>query len=278
MPFRAVIFDIGGVVVGSPVAAIGDAERLWHLPRHYLNVAITAAGPNGPFQRLERGELELDEFYVRFGAELSDVRRNNEAYRQYCQRAGIDCPPLPEEVKVDGKLLWSMMMEPATEPDPVVVTAVNRLRASRRFKVAALTNNFASPGHKPTRHRPSPPYTHPISADELRTALKATAADEGGGSKGSGNDVLRSLFDGYIESCVEGLRKPDSRFFQLALDRLGVKAEETVFLDDIGHNLAAAAKLGIKTIQVKHGRSSEAMTQLEQLLDVDLGARSKSKL
>ena len=44
-------------------------------------------------------------------------------------------------------------------------------------------------------------------------------------------------------------RKPDPKFFQLALDRLGVKAEETVFLDDIGHNLAAAAKMGIKTIR-----------------------------
>ena len=44
-------------------------------------------------------------------------------------------------------------------------------------------------------------------------------------------------------------RKPDPKFFQLALDRLGIKAEETVFLDDIGHNLAAAAKMGIKTIR-----------------------------
>lgn len=48
---------------------------------------------------------------------------------------------------------------------------------------------------------------------------------------------------------VRTFRKPDPKFFQLALDRLGVKAEETVFLDDIGHNLAAAAKMGIKTIR-----------------------------
>ncbi|BGP13074.1 hypothetical protein JCM10213_000921 [Rhodosporidiobolus nylandii] len=278
MPPKAVIFDIGGVVVGSPVAAIGRVEKLWGLPQHYLNAAITAAGPEGAFQKLERGELEMEDFYRRFRAELSDVQKGNEAYRRYCARMGLNCPPLPKKLKIDGKELWSIMMDPATEPDPVVVIAINRLRASRRFRVAALTNNFAPPGVKPTRHAPTPPYTHPISAEELRTALKATAAEEEGGKKGAGNDLLRALFDEYIESCVEGMRKPDPRFFQLALDRLGVTAEETVFLDDIGHNLAAAAELGIKTIRVKHGKSREAIAELEKLLDMDLGVERTSKL
>ncbi|GAA5900433.1 hypothetical protein JCM6882_001245 [Rhodosporidiobolus microsporus] len=268
----------GGVVVGSPVAAISRAEKLWNLPEHWINAAITAAGPNGAFQRLERGEMQMEEFYQAFGEELSDVKRGNEAYRRYCQRVGVDCPQLPNEVQIDGKELWSLMMDPATEPDPIVVEAINRLRASRRFNVAALTNNFAPPGHVPMRHKPTPPYTRAISADELREALKETAAEGSGGSKGAGNEVMRALFDEYVESCVEGMRKPDPRFFQLTLDRLGVKAEEAVFLDDIGHNLAAAAKLGINTIRVKHGKSEEAIRELEAVLSMDLGLRAKSKL
>ncbi|CEQ40279.1 SPOSA6832_01883 [Sporobolomyces salmonicolor] len=236
MHIKAVIFDIGGVVVGSPVAAIGRAEQQWSLPPHWLNAAITARGEDGAFQRLERGELGIEDFYRRFGEELSEVGRGNEAYQAYCRKAGI---------------------------------------GSKRYKVAALTNNFAPLGHKPTRHRPSLDAFKPVSTAELRASLKAAAAAPD--SIGSGNDMLRSMFDEYIESCVEGLRKPAAKFFQLALDRIGVKAEEAVFLDDIGHNLIVARKMGMHTIRVHHGRSKEAIQELERVLGMSL-LQGSSKL
>ena len=43
-----------------------------------------------------------------------------------------------------------------------------------------------------------------------------------------------------VESAVEGLRKPDPRIYRVALERLGVDAGATVFLDDIGRNLKPA--------------------------------------
>jgi len=271
MTIRAVIFDIGGVVVGSPVAAIGEAEKRWSLPPHWINASITAMGDDGPFQRFERSEISQDEFYREFGARLSDVESGNKAYRVYCKRAGIECPPLPTKVQIDGKELWGMMMAPALEPDELVVTAINRLRASRRYKVAALTNNFAPLGVTPSRSPPSPPYARPTTAAELRAALKATA-EQGEEATGAGNDAMRGMFDEYVESCVEGLRKPDPAFFRVALDRVGVEPHEAVFLDDIGHNLAAARKLGMHTIRVKHGKSREAIDELEKLLGMDLSS------
>lgn len=125
-----------------------------------------------------------------------------------------------------GRQLWSLMMDPATEPDPVVVEAINRLRgtsfpaplppvdflilsrhaASRRFKVAALTNNFSAPGSTPSRHPPSPPFVRGTSAAELKAALKATAAEGQGGKKGTSNTVIKEMFDVFVESCVEGVR------------------------------------------------------------------------
>ena len=42
--------------------------------------------------------------------------------------------------------------------------------------------------------------------------------------------------------------KPDPRIFQLALQRFGIKAEETVFIDDNPNNVAGANALGIKGI------------------------------
>ncbi|GAA5854547.1 hypothetical protein JCM5353_002795 [Sporobolomyces roseus] len=113
----------------------------------------------------------------------------------------------------------------------------------------------------------------PISGCDSR--FERQAADSN--TKGAGENLLKNMFDKDIESCVEGLRKPDPKFFQLAIDKLSVKAEEAVFLDDIGHNLSTAQKLGIRTIRVVHGRSEEAVKELEKVVGLDLFEK-KSKL
>ena len=77
---RAVLFDIGGVVVGSPIVGISRFERKLHLPpcvailsnvaeprSNYLNALVTAHGREGAFQRLERGELDIAAFLPLFG-------------------------------------------------------------------------------------------------------------------------------------------------------------------------------------------------------------------
>lgn len=53
-----------------------------------------------------------------------------------------------------------------------------------------------------------------------------------------------------MESCVEGICKPDHRIYELCLGRLGLQPAEAIFLDDLGHNIKAAASLGIHTIKV----------------------------
>ena len=55
-----------------------------------------------------------------------------------------------------------------------------------------------------------------------------------------------------VQSAVEGIKKPDKAIFDLTLKKLGVSAEETVFLDDIGGNLKTARKMGMHTILVGH--------------------------
>jgi HAD superfamily hydrolase (TIGR01509 family) len=47
-----------------------------------------------------------------------------------------------------------------------------------------------------------------------------------------------------IYSHEAGISKPDPRIYRLARDRLGVRPEEMVFLDDVAPNVAAARDLG----------------------------------
>lgn len=61
---------------------------------------------------------------------------------------------------------------------------------------------------------------------------------------------IMGLFDVIIESSVEGVRKPDPEIYRIALSRMEVKAEECVFLDDLGINLKPARAIGMQTVKV----------------------------
>lgn len=116
---RAVVFDIGGVVTGSPLHAIAAYEREHGLARNALNHVVVGAGPGGAWARLERGELVLDAFYPQFEAD--------------CAAAGV---------AVDARELMRRVAEIA-RPRPAMLWAIERLRAAA-LKVAALTNNWIS--------------------------------------------------------------------------------------------------------------------------------------
>jgi epoxide hydrolase-like predicted phosphatase len=55
------------------------------------------------------------------------------------------------------------------------------------------------------------------------------------------------VFDTIVTSVSAGVAKPDPAIFRLALDRLGVAAEEAIFTDDLAAFTEAAARLGIHT-------------------------------
>ena len=120
-PIDAVIFDLGGVVMESPLAAIARYEQDHGLPPRAIPQAIRAAGETGAWSRLERGELSLDAFVAPFEADC-----------RACQ------------VEVSGARLMGYIAE-ASRPRPVMIEAIRRLR-ERGLRAGALTNNWASNG------------------------------------------------------------------------------------------------------------------------------------
>ncbi len=52
------------------------------------------------------------------------------------------------------------------------------------------------------------------------------------------------LFRDVVVSGKEGLTKPDPAIFNLACERFGIRPEDSVFIDDLPHNVAAARALG----------------------------------
>ena len=80
-------------------------------------------------------------------------------------------------------------------------------------------------------------------------------------------DVV-AMFDVVIESSVVGVRKPETRFYEIALEALGISAEQAVFLDDLGINLKPARALGMTTIKVDD--PAVALDELEAVLGMRL--------
>jgi putative hydrolase of the HAD superfamily len=119
MGIRAVLFDLGGVVLDSPLEAFAAYERDLGLPESTLNRAIVAAGSGGAWARLERGELSMAEFFKAFDAEL-----------------------LGGEVRISAEALMAKVAD-STQLRPAMLAAIRTIRGAG-LKVAALTNNWSS--------------------------------------------------------------------------------------------------------------------------------------
>ncbi len=209
--FRAVIFDLGGVILGSPLHAIAAYERDLGIPVDFINRVVVDTAPGGAWSRLERGELSMEAFYPAFDSD--------------CAAAGR---------RISARTMMGRIAQSAG-PRPAMLEAVARIKG-KGLSVAALTNNWAQEEPETQNH-----------------------------------SELRDHFDVFIESSVEGLRKPDPRIYHLACERLSVTPDQAIFLDDIGANLKPARALGMATIKVVTPEA--ALCELSELLGFALGAR-----
>ena len=78
--------------------------------------------------------------------------------------------------------------------------------------------------------------------------------------------VPLELFDVVVDSCEEGIRKPDPEIYRRTADRLGVAPEACVFLDDSADNVRAATELGMRGIVVDPLQIDAAIAALDDAL------------
>ena len=122
---EAVVFDLGGVVMESPLRAITRYERDHGLAAGAIARVVAAAGDGGAWARLERGELTAESFRTPFETE--------------CRTSGI---------AVDAARVMAYISE-AARPRPRMLAAIRRIRA-RGLRVGACTNNWVGADGCPT--------------------------------------------------------------------------------------------------------------------------------
>jgi FMN phosphatase YigB (HAD superfamily) len=242
----------------SPFQAIIDYELSRGIPPGWVNTCISHHKPYGYWHRLERGEILLNETW--FAGFSSDFQAPS-LWETFYTKARSKDPSLPSTVpplpQIDGEELFWTMMSMAREYDPWMYPALQNLKASGRYILAALSNTV----------------TYPRNHHFQKS-----------------HDELRSLFDVFISSAHIGMRKPDPIIYEYAVRELdkfarenantqdrntqvwsdGVTARDIVFLDDIGENLKAAKQAGFGTIKVNLGKAFEAVDELEELTGLEL--------
>ena len=114
---------------------------------------------------------------------------------------------------------------------PSMVEALSK--CSSKFKTAMLTNNIT-----------------PMGEQDLDEDVQKVV----------------EIFDLLIESSIEGCRKPEEKFYEVACERLDVKPENCVFLDDLGINLKPARAMGMATIKVID--PEDAIKELYEILGI----------
>lgn len=89
-----------------------------------------------------------------------------------------------------------------------------------------------------------------VRARGLRTAIVTNNIREYGDAWRS-RLAIDELFDLVVDSCEEGVRKPDPAIYLTALERLGVvDPGRAIFLDDFAGNIDAAQAVGMRGILV----------------------------
>ena len=208
---RAVLFDLGGVILTSPFEEFSRYEDAAGLPSGTVRRINSTDPDTNAWAQLERNEVTLGEFVAAFEAEGAALG-----------------------LQVDG---WKVLACLRGQVRPAMRVAVER--CSEVFTTGLLTNNFVSWDDAVGDDAPD---------DELVSVL--------------------SCFDAVVESSVVGVRKPEPKFYELALERLGVAAADSVFLDDLGVNLKPARAMGMRTIKVTD--PAVALSELSEVTGLDL--------
>ncbi|MCL4263527.1 MAG: HAD family phosphatase [Anaerolineae bacterium] len=65
--------------------------------------------------------------------------------------------------------------------------------------------------------------------------------------------AIADAFDVIVISAEEGIMKPDPRLYHIALERLGCRPQEAIFIDDFAHNIEGAQAVGLHTIHFTPG-------------------------
>ena len=231
--YSCVLFDLGGVVVDSPVAEILRYERSLNLPAQSLNLLL---GRSAHFHALERGELDLAGFAPLLEAEA-----------------------LARGVKIDATKLFALMSSVAIRAP--MARAIARLRAAGLI-VGAVTNNWRN-SRSDQRGVMMTAQVDSLFDFVVESALVGVRKPD--------PSIFAIALEKCTETRRKSKGASGSSVTAPVQPQL--PPSSVLFLDDLGTNLKSARSLGFETIKVtaEYGRAlhelqSKTGAQMDDLI------------
>jgi putative hydrolase of the HAD superfamily len=115
--------------------------------------------------------------------------------------------------------------------------------------------------------RPEPTMVEAVRrarSQRIRTGLVSNSMGVGRYDR----STFPELFDGVVISGEEGMHKPQPGIFRLGAERIGLRPEQCVFVDDLRENCEGAEAVGMTAIL--HRGADSTLPRLEELLRVRL--------
>jgi putative hydrolase of the HAD superfamily len=188
--FRAILFDVGGVLLTNGWDHVERAAVYKHFDLTPEAIAAIEARHPHPYDVLERDEISFDDY-------LNTV--------VFFEPRAFTPDDFIEVVKPQSKKLTDSALG-----------VLGEVAASGKWVVGLLNN-------------------------ESRTLHEYRVRHFG----------LARHLDLQLSSCYVGLRKPEPAIYRRALDILGCKPSDVIFIDDRAGNADAAAAEGIRAIQYR---------------------------
>jgi putative hydrolase of the HAD superfamily len=131
-------------------------------------------------------------------------------------------------------------------------------------------------GHRPALHRFREVYFEALHPNQPMIELMAELKAAGLRMAMLTNNVrewepvwrpmlpVDEIFETVVDSGFVGVRKPEARIYEMALERLGLAAEVCLFVDDLEPNIEGARKAGMQAV---HFRDNEqAIAEIRELV------------
>jgi putative hydrolase of the HAD superfamily len=125
-------------------------------------------------------------------------------------------------------------------------------------------------GHRPEMHRFKEIYFDALDPNPAMIALMRELKLEGYRMAMLTNNVreweplwrsmlpVDEIFETVVDSAFVGCRKPESKIYEITLDRLGLPAERCLFVDDVAVNCEAAEKAGMTAVHFQDNEQATA--------------------
>ncbi len=219
-PVRGILFDFGHTLVDFQ-----RTQEALHAAYEQIRARIEAVAYMEVPELLDLVE-RVAGGVDRLVAESYEQRRMEEVdqaelFRQALSGIGFD---LPDDIIEHIVALDHTAYSNSITVEPEILAALDELRRAR-YRMGLVSNISLRP-------------------DLMRADLERMG--------------LAKYLDAMVFSSEVGLRKPDSRIFQEALDRLGVEPQETVFVGDrLYDDVSGAQAVGMRAVLTRQFRQED---------------------